>query len=130
MSLAAALRLAFAFDPVASLVAGIASAILLTRTRTGFGYGAAATVLVIGWSVGEGLAQPLLDGTLAAHAAKVGSGTYWTGVFGALLVAYVFPAWAGSFVGRRVVWGTGWASAAAVAAMATSVASVFASRIR
>ncbi|MBU4557502.1 MAG: hypothetical protein KJ747_11605 [Actinobacteria bacterium] len=32
-----------------------------------------------------------------------------------ILIGYVFPAWAGAFVGRRVAHGTGWLAAGSVA---------------
>ena len=44
----------------------------------------------------------------------------------ALLVGYALPAWAGAQVGRRVVHGTGWIAAGAVALMLTPAVSVVA----
>lgn len=137
-AIATGIGLAVAFNPLASVIATpVAAALLSGLTGPGCARrGWAIAVLAFGWFVGDGLqvlfyvrdvghmrdALDMVGGTL-----QVGSAVWeqytalalW--VAGGLALGYALPAWAGSFVGRRVTHGTGWVAAAMVAA-STSVA--------
>lgn len=77
-----------------------------------------ALVVVAGWIVGDGIAVAGAATTGAIYPIAWGAT--------ALLVGYALPAWAGAQVGRRVVHGTGWLAAGAVALMLTPAVSVVA----
>lgn len=124
--LIAALRagalLAAGYNPVFALVGAAAAAAMLARGRGARRAFAAWCVLGAAWLVGDGMriiasARNLADGTGALLPAAP-EWASWVAIavwaLGSLLVAYVAPAAAGAYVGRRVTWGTGWLSAAAV----------------
>ncbi len=124
-ALAYGARLALAYNPVlAVLGAALAAALLAPRKvsldRRVWGISA----LAIAWLIGDGMriiarARDVFDSyaplispnetTAAAYTALA----IWA-VLG-ILIGYVFPTWAGAFVGRRVTHGTGWLAAASVA---------------
>jgi hypothetical protein len=86
----------------------------------------APTPTAIGWSVLAAFWW-FGDGSQILETATVGAGG-WSGMdaaavvglavwaLGGFAIGYALPAWAGSFVGQRVTWGTGWASAGVFAA--------------
>ena len=107
------------FNPyVAGLSAIIAAALCgyprAPRSRVAW----SALVVLAGWTVGDGIA------VAGAAASSVLYPIAWGGT--ALLIGYALPAWTGAQVGRRVVHGTGWLAAAAVALMLTPAVSVLA----
>lgn len=111
------------FNPLTGLVGSAAAAALVgsPKSRTDRRLLAAGTLLAA-WVLGDGLR--VLGRAREAYdaAAAVAPPTAWEPyaplAFWALLglACYVVPAWMGAFVGRRVTRGTGWLSAAAVAA--------------
>lgn len=114
--------LAAGFSPLFALVGSVATACLLATdsgVRRAF---AAWGLLVAVWLVGDGMrtiasARDLSDGVGSLlPAAPLWANFLAIGVWGvgALGVAYVLPAWAGAFAGRRVTLGTGWLTAGAV----------------
>lgn len=105
--------------PVPSLLGAAAAAGLCGHPRAGkerIALGALA--LLVAWVVGEGFAL------LAGSPLVTGGGTWtsWVLLGSSMLTGlgagYALPAWAGAFVGRRVVKGTGWASAIVIALLA------------
>lgn len=134
-TVAAGIALAVAFNPLASLVATpVAAALLSGRTAPGHvRRGWAVAVIVLGWFAGDGLrvlgrARDVFDlagGGLGAGTpvwAQYTALALWAA--GGIALGYVAPVWAGSFVGRRVTHGTGWAAAAMVAASASVAAAM------
>ena len=125
--------LALQFNPFVSLVGAVVAAALLTRSeRVGIG----AVVVGAAWLLGDGLrvatrahdviegvGTPLAEGVVAAWAVLA----LW--VVGGLLIGYVVPAWAGSFVGRRVTHGTGWLAAGLVAASVSAALATLAGQL-
>jgi len=124
-ALAPGFALAVQFNPLASLAASIATAVIagfpkarVSDTRWG------ALVLALGWLLGDGT-------RIAGHLSSVAEGAStlapvslspWTAwvvlgawALGGLAVGYVLPASVGVTVGRRVTWGTGRLAAAATA---------------
>lgn len=107
------------FDPyVAGVTAVIAAALSGYPKAPGSRVLWSALVVVAGWAVGDGIR------ILGAPS----PGSMYSIAWGAtaLLVGYALPAWAGAQVGRRVVHGTGWLAAGAVALMLTPAVSVLA----
>lgn len=98
----------------AALAAGLCGYPKAGRDRIALG----AAALLVAWGIGEGFAllsrSPLMQGG--------GTWTSWvllgSSVLTGLGAGYALPAWAGAFVGRRVVKGTGWASAIVIALLA------------
>ena len=125
--------LALQFNPFVSLVGAVVAAALLTRSeRVGIG----AVVVGAAWLLGDGLrvatrahdviegvGTPLAEGVVAAWAVLA----LWA--VGGLLIGYVVPAWAGSFVGRRVTHGTGWLAAGLVAASVSAALATLAGQL-
>lgn len=120
------------FNPIAAAVSAAIAAGLNGGKRAEDRRVFAVGLLVLAWLLGDGL-------RLVGHArdAAGASGGAWER-FGALGVwalvgfaAYLLPAWAGWYVGRRVTHGTGWLSAVAVAvslSLAVSAAAPLVSR--
>ncbi len=121
-ALAAGGALALGFSPLLALLGAAATACMLA---TGVGLRrmvAAWSVLVAVWLVGDGMravasARSLVDGagSLLPAAPPWANGVaigLWA--LGGFTLGYALPAWAGGFAGRRVTWGTGWLTAAAV----------------
>jgi len=130
--------LAASFNPLASLIASPLAALMTggkrrpPRRRTGF----AAAVLAAGWLAGDGFRILGLAHQAYASAAGIAEVTTsgWTAYLtlaiwgsGSIVAGYLLPVWAGVFVGRRVIHGTGWASAAWVAGSASITLSMLAS---
>ena len=118
----AGLRFAAAFNPVVALAGSMGAAVVGTMgARRGWRAPWWLAVAALAWLVGDG------TGVWAGVAAIGRSGRLPGGgpalwvfaaawVLGGLALGYVIPAWVGIEVGRRVVFGTGWLAAAAVAA--------------
>jgi len=137
LSLLAGVTLAFHFNPVTAAVT-----VLLAAGLTGGKRPAgcsrtllAAVVIAIGWLIGDGAA--VLASAYDAHTSDahriVPALPEWseylalaTWGLGGMALGYLLPVWAGTFVGRRVTHGTGWASSAWVAASTALVLSMFA----
>ena len=124
-------QLAVGYNPLLSLVGSVVAAMLLARRprlpRTIAAFG----VLVGSWFVGDGLV--LTRHAREALATDSGSALLWAtlsvwALFGFGL-GYALPAWAGTYVGRRVTFGTGWASAGVVAASVSGLTLVIVRRI-
>ena len=115
-ALVAGLQLAVGFNPLTSLVASAVAAMMFARDDTLARVAIGAAVLAVGWAYGDGTRilayaqEELAHGRLGWDWVTI---TVWA-LLGFLL-GYAFPTWAGAFVGRRVTFGTGWASAAVVA---------------
>lgn len=120
----AGVSLAAAYNPIfAGFFATVAAALYARRGRRGrtaFG----VVLLVFGWLLGDGTrviasARDLADGAGALLPAATAAAN-WIAIATWALVgagaAYVLPAWAGAFVGRRVTIGTGWLAAIVVSA--------------
>lgn len=120
-------RFGIAFSPVFSIVGSALCAALLARfpgtARRVFAY----ATLACSWLLGDGIrAIGQARGVYDSHST---SAVQWTmivvWVFVGFLVGYVLPAWAGTFVGRRVTFGTGWISAAVIAgSVSTALAAI------
>jgi hypothetical protein len=118
------LQLAVGYNPLVALVGAIVAAVIMSRST-------APAPTLIGWSVLAGFWW-FGDGVLILQAlgsevgawvalgapALVGAAIWAVGGFA---LGYALPAWAGSFVGQRVTWGTGWASAGVFAAMVSGL---------
>lgn len=127
-------ELAARFNPLASLAGSVIGAVVAIRSERLRG-----ALLVAGgaWLVGDGARIVLLAAGLAeeasAHAAAGASAqtAIALGVWaaGGLLLGYVTPLWAGTYVGSRVTHGTGWLAAGAVAATASAALATLASRL-
>lgn len=117
-SIAEGWSFALAFSPIFSMVGSAACAALLAR-RPGPGRRSLALGVLTGaWLLGDGMrvigqARALVDSGGGDAAAWVMLAVWAAGSLG---LGYIAPAWAGTFVGRRVTRGTGWISAAVVAA--------------
>lgn len=128
--------LAAAYNPVFAGVFSAVCAVLCARRgrpgRTALGIG----ILVAGWLLGDGMrsiasARDLADGAGALlPSAAVGLNGAAIGLWAVLgfCVGYVFPAWAGAFVGRRVTFGTGWLAAGVVSVTCSGLVAMLVSR--
>lgn len=97
------------FNPMSAGIAAVLAAALVgyrgaTRAREWI----SVLVLLLGWAAGDGVR------VVAASAAPVYLALWAVSGFA---VGYVTPVLFGAYVGRRVVRGTGWLSAGAVALM-------------
>lgn len=100
------------FNPIAATATAVISAALVGFPRAPKSRVAlAAVVLLAGWAIGDGIS---LAGAAGPRSGVVYPLMWAVSGFG---VGYLLPALAGMAVGRRVVRGTGWLSAAAVALM-------------
>jgi hypothetical protein len=111
-----AAAIALGANPLSSLIGSIFAAMLFTAFRKVGGAVLGSSVLLVAWLAGEtSLALVLVE-----HTQRSLGSVEWIavtlGVLGNFLLAYAAPTWAGAFVGRRVTFGTGWLSAAVVAA--------------
>jgi len=123
------LQLALQYNPLAALVgATLAAALFAPRDRVALRRIWGSSAVVIAWLLGDGLrviarTRDVYDGfTVAASARGSVAIDYaalivWAGV--GLVIGYVLPAWAGTFVGRRVTHGTGWLAAGSIALTAS-----------
>jgi len=122
--------LALTFNPLASLVAATLAAALYGGKRWAPRSRAVwfAVVLAAGWLAGDGLAvvAQVQDAIAASAASTVPLFAEWAHLLtlaiwgvGSLALGYLAPAAAGVFVGRRVIHGTGWASAGWIAGSAS-----------
>lgn len=113
-----AIALGLVVAPYSSLLGSIVAAVLITRAKSAIGYAVGGLVLVAAWLLGEGLFRlSVTQGAAGPDPQRV-----WL-LFGvqalvSLGFGYVLPTWAGYFVGKRVIRGTGWISAGVVAASA------------
>lgn len=121
-------QLALSFNPLTSLLGSMLVAVLLTRARSTFTTVISWSVLAGIWVVGDAVLRTL-------PAEKAGAATTWPaftafalGAAGSFCLGYFLPAWSGSFVGRRVTFGTGWASAAVIAASTSAAVGALAER--
>lgn len=128
-ALLAGLALGVAFDPVASLVgASLAAAVFGTPRRGREHHAWAVAVVALAWLVGDGFRvmgrlRDILDGQglLLVHAPAWASFTALAAwALAGVAVGYALPAATGAYVGRRVVRGTGWLSAIAIAAASSA----------
>jgi hypothetical protein len=123
------LVLGIGFNPLASLVGPALAAMLLAREPGRLRWALAALVLAGAWFLGDGanLVGYAQEGLAALSAAEWVEMGLWIIVgFG---VGYVLPTWAGVFVGRRVTWGTGWASAGVTAATVLGIVTALSARL-
>ncbi|MHB9004300.1 MAG: hypothetical protein ACYC6C_09600 [Coriobacteriia bacterium] len=119
-AVAAGIPLAFAYNPLASAMAAPLAAGLLGVKRASQGRAAwGISIAGFAWLFGDGLRALARARDAFDAAPAVAWPSYTTiGVWavGTLLLGYVLPLWAGTFVGRRVTHGTGWIAAASIAA--------------
>lgn len=112
----AGVRWGLEFNPLAVMVGAPAAAALVGYPKAPRSHWAWSALLLVGaWAIGDGVSVAISLGGAAATAAS-----HWTAATAAgvsLAVGFLLPAAAGAYVGRRVVHGTGWLSAIAVAAM-------------
>ena len=134
-ALVAGVRLALAYNPLfavfgAALGAGLAGARRPGHQRMVW----AVAVVGLAWLVGDGArviarARDFYDGVSVLLDVPVATWAQWLALavwaLGGLAAGYVFPAWAGAFVGRRVTHGTGWVSAVSVAVAVSLALSAF-----
>jgi hypothetical protein len=116
-AIAGGASLGMAFNPLLSLLGAAISAALLASGRGARRMFAGASVLLGFWLVGDGFrvmarARDLVDGVGATGWQVWVTVAVWTLVGAG--VGYALPAVSGAFAGRRVTWGTGWLTAAAV----------------
>lgn len=121
VAVADGLRLAAQFNPVASGVGAAIAAALLARKTTPLRATLAALVIAAAWVLGDGAVMLAAGSAQSAQGAATATMAAW--IVGGVALGFAAPALAGAYVGRRVVFGTGWASAAVVAA---SVSAAFA----
>jgi hypothetical protein len=118
-ALRAGWQVALGFNPLASVLGAGAAAALLARDP-GPARRAVATIVLVGaWFVSDAAYAAELFRQLRAVAGSaplLAWGIAAAAALGGFALGYALPAWAGVFVGRRVTWGTGWASAAVTAA--------------
>lgn len=103
------------------------AAMLLARDPGPARWALAIGVLLGSWVLGDGLLA--IARAHEATATGAASATLWVTLvlwaLGGFALGYALPAWAGTFVGRRVTFGTGWASAGVVAAsLAGAIAAI------
>lgn len=129
-ALAQGWSLAVQFNPLTALIGAIIAAVALSRGVDAVRVAIAVIVLGAAWYLGDGagiVAYVLGDGTGGA-----GEAAFWVAAIvwgaGGITLGYVIPALAGGFVGRNVTFGTGWASAAIVAAMVSGLAGMLSGR--
>lgn len=137
ISLLTGVTLAFHFNPVIAAVTALFAA-GLTGGKRSAGCSRtllAAAVIITGWLIGDGAAilasayDTYTSGDVRVMPTSPGWAEYLalaTWGLGGMTLGYLLPVWAGVFVGRRVTHGTGWASAAWVAAWTALVLSLFA----
>lgn len=119
------------FDPVASIVgASLAAALCGYPSAPRRRLALSAVVLLCAWFLRDGLRlmaeTGLLGGSASSAVASVTLARWETFAAWALagsFLGYVLPTWAGAFVGVRVTRGTGYLSAAVVAATASGTLS-------
>jgi hypothetical protein len=115
-----ALALGIAFNPLASLLGAPLAAGLFGSPKAGRRRHAwAACVVALAWLLGDGFRvmgrlRDALDAAGRPQPETLVLLAVWA--LAALLAGYAVPAALGAYVGRRVVKGTGWLSAAFVAA--------------
>jgi len=137
LSLLAGVTLAFHFNPVTATVTALLAAGLSGGKRPAAASRMlfVAAVIVAGWLIGDGVAvlTSAHDAYTSDAARIVPALPDWAEYLalaiwglGGMTLGYLLPTWAGVFVGRRVTHGTGWASAAWVAASSALVLSMFA----
>ncbi len=116
------LLLAAQFNPVTALIGAVIGAVALSRGADVLRVAIAVVALAGAWYLGDGARVLVFLGDVPGATGAAG----WTAValwaIGGMVLGYVLPALAGGFVGRNVTFGTGWASAAVVAAMVTGLA--------
>ena len=112
------LALAAAFNPIIALIGAAAAAAIVSVGRGYRRTFAAVSTLLAFWLVGDGLRVLARGRDLADGLGGSVGWPAWLSVAlwgaGGLLLGYALPAWAGAFVGRRVVIGTGWLTAITV----------------
>lgn len=137
LSLLAGVTLAFHFNPVTATITALLAAGLAGGKRSP---GASRMLLVTavitaGWLIGDGavILSNAYDAYTSDAVRIVPAFPEWAEYLalaawglGGMTLGYLLPTWAGVFVGRRVTHGTGWASAAWVAASFALVLSMFA----
>ncbi len=126
------LALGVAFNPAASLVGAPIAAALAGSPRAANGrFAWAAAAAVAAWLLGDGFrVMARLQDTLAGRpVAGPSSGLVLLAAWAlaGLALGYLLPAALGAYVGRQVVRGTGWLSAAFVAGLASTALASLAS---
>lgn len=119
--LIAGVRLGLAPNPLYGTVGAMIAAGLAGHRRPSRGQeSVAAAALLVAWVLGDGV--PVLNRVIGAARSAVPFAESWPGwlalalwALTGLAVGYVAPAAAGVVVGRRVMHGTGWLAAIAVA---------------
>ncbi len=114
------------FDPLTALFGALAAAVLVGYPKApAWRRPAAAAALGVAWLVGDGVrvGRSLLPALPAAWPDRL-SIALW--MLTSAAVGYLIPAAAGIMVGRRVMRGTGWLSAGAVALSVAGALSVLA----
>lgn len=126
--LAAAARagalLGAAFNPLTSLVVSTVAAALIATGRGWKRATIAAAVLMGGWLIGDGwMVIERVRGLAERSESLVASTPAWASwvavsiwIALGLGIGYLVPLFAGAYAGRRVTWGTGWLTAATLAA--------------
>jgi hypothetical protein len=112
-------QLGISFNPLTSLVGAVVAAVLLARRPGPLRWALGLAVLGGSWLLGDGLAILAHARELLAAGAEPDPAQWLALALWVVLgfgFGYVLPAWAGTFVGRRVTWGTGWIAAGVVAA--------------
>lgn len=130
----AGLTLAVRFNPIASLAGSIVGAVLVTRSER---LGGAALVVGAAWLIGDGGRIALhvagvvseSGGSVASNPITPSALTLGVWAVAGLVLGYVIPVWAGTYVGRRVTHGTGWLAAGAVAAAVSAGIVTMAARL-
>jgi hypothetical protein len=124
-SVVGGIALGVAFNPAASLLGAPAAAALFGSPKAGRDRLTwACAVLVVAWLLGDGFRvmgrlRDALDAA-APHGALPPYAPLAAWALAGLALGYVLPAALGVYVGRRVVRGTGWLSAAFVAGIASA----------
>jgi hypothetical protein len=133
------LALGLSFNPVVSAIGASAAAGVYgfpTAHRDSRAWWLA--IVAIAWLLGDGFrimarVRDAVDLTPASAMHGPAASALWTALWvwavSGLLLGYVTPAAVGSVVGRRVVRGTGWLSAIAVAAAVSVASSVVLARV-
>lgn len=112
----AGVRWGLQFNPLAVMVATPAAAALVGYPKAPRSHWAWSALLLAGaWALGDGLSLAISLG--GAHDGATARWAAAAMVAVSLGIGFVLPALAGAYVGRRVIRGTGWLSAIAVAAM-------------